>query len=100
MAQLMRTECGDTVQLLAENTDFEPTLDEVLKHAEFLSMDLERMSCDLLQVVCSGLKAPLPWYWKSCQDDQGEILFFDFSTGARVAAFRSAAAWPADGFHR
>merc|ERR1719282_613821 len=36
---------------------------------------------DLMYLACEGLKAPLTNGWKPCQNEEGEIFYFNFDTG-------------------
>ena len=35
-------------------------------------------------IAQQGITAPLPEGWKACQDDQGEIYYFNFDTGESI----------------
>lgn len=63
--------------------DYEPTEQEIREYAEWLGMDLEA-DIDLLWIARDGLKAPLPQGWRPCQTADGEIFYFNFSTGESV----------------
>uniref|UniRef100_A0A0G4I1P3 WW domain-containing protein n=1 Tax=Chromera velia CCMP2878 TaxID=1169474 RepID=A0A0G4I1P3_9ALVE len=60
--------------------DYEPTEEEIKEYAEWLGMDLEKDE-DLFWIAREGLKAPLPDSWKPCQTAEGDIFYFNFSTG-------------------
>ncbi|KAJ3025568.1 UNVERIFIED_CONTAM: hypothetical protein HDU68_006995 [Siphonaria sp. JEL0065] len=63
--------------------NYEPTDDEVLEYARFLGMD-EENDKHLFWIARESLKAPLPKDWKPCQSDDGNIYYFNFSTGESI----------------
>lgn len=65
------------------DADYEPTDAEVREYAAWLGMDPEADS-HLLWIAREGLKAPLPPGWRACQTADGEIFYFNFSTGESV----------------
>jgi len=71
--------------ILEEEIDenYEPTTDEILEYAKWLGMDAEREN-DLMWLAREGLKAPLPDNWKPCKSPDGEIYYFNFSSGESV----------------
>ena len=71
--------------LLAEMIDenWNPSHAETLDYAVWLGLDLE-LDFDLLWIAHDGLKAPLPAGWFCCQADEGEIFYFDSSSGESV----------------
>ena len=76
---------GHQSVVLEEEIDenYEPTEEEILEYAGWLEMDLEREK-DLLWIASEGLKAPLPEDWKPCRSPEGDIYYFNFSTGESV----------------
>ena len=74
----------DTV-ILEEDIDenYEPTDDEIDEYAKWLGMEFPRDS-DLMWIAREGLKAPLPPDWKPCKSPDGEIYYFNFSSGESV----------------
>ena len=60
---------------------YEPTQAEIAEYATWLGMDVAT-DAHLLWVAREGLKAPLPW--KPCKSPDGEIYYFNFSTGESV----------------
>ena len=74
----------DTV-ILEEDIDenYEPTDDEIDEYAKWLGMEFPRDS-DLMWIAREGLKAPLPEHWKPCKTSDGEIYYFNFSSGESV----------------
>ena len=56
---------------------------EIVDYAKWLGMDME-VDKHLLWVARQGLKAPLPKDWKPCKSPEGEIYYFNFSTGESV----------------
>ena len=71
--------------VLEEEVDenYVPTDDEIKEYAVWLGMDLENEK-DLLWIASEGLKAPLPEDWKPCRSPEGDIYYFNFSTGESV----------------
>ena len=68
-------------EVIDEN--YEPTEAEALEYAAWLGMDPERER-DLLWICSKALKAPLPKEWKPCRSPEGELYYFNFSTGESV----------------
>ena len=71
--------------VLEEEIDenYEPTDEEVREYAQWLGMDLENERA-LMWIASEGLKAPLPEDWKPCRSPEGDIYYFNFSTGESV----------------
>ena len=71
--------------VLEETIDenYEPTPEEIEDYAKYLGMDLQEDK-HLFWVAREGLKAPLPSEWKPCQSPDGELYYFNFSTGESV----------------
>ncbi|XP_078590652.1 uncharacterized protein LOC144870427 isoform X1 [Branchiostoma floridae x Branchiostoma japonicum] len=72
--------------ILEEEYDetYEPTEEEIREYAlEVLGLQLPKDQ-DLLWVAREGINAPLPDDWKPCQDGNGDIYYFNFSTGDSV----------------
>ncbi|TPX69840.1 hypothetical protein SpCBS45565_g02230 [Spizellomyces sp. 'palustris'] len=71
--------------ILEEEFDenYEPTQDEILDYARFLGIDFEKEK-HLLWIARESLKAPLPPNWKPCQTDDGNIYYFNFTTGESI----------------
>ena len=82
-------------QVLEEEIDeaYEPTQAEITEYANWLGMDLAADQA-LLWLAREGLKAPLPPDWKPCKSPEGEIYYFNFTSGESV--------WdhPCDGYYR
>eukprot|EP00892_Ulva_mutabilis_P005554 jgi/Ulvmu1/3370/UM156_0027.1 len=72
-------------KILEEKLDpgYEPTLAEVTEYAEWLGMDLE-LEKELLWIARQGLTAKLPPEWKPCQNEDGQLYYFNFDTGNSV----------------
>ncbi|CAE8728872.1 unnamed protein product, partial [Polarella glacialis] len=68
------------VQVLDEEDDSnrEPTEEEVLEYAEFLGLDPVKEK-HLLWIAREGVVAPVPHPWKACQEDD-EVFYFNFET--------------------
>lgn len=77
----------------AIDENWEPTDAEVREYAVWLGMSLPADDV-FLYIAREGLKAPLPPPWKPCKTGEGEIFYFNFSTGESV--------WdhPCDEFYR
>ncbi|KAJ3231967.1 hypothetical protein HDU81_003383 [Chytriomyces hyalinus] len=71
--------------ILEEEFDenYEPDENEILEYAKFLGMD-EHEDKHLFWIARESLKAPLPADWKPCQSDDGNIYYFNFSTGDSI----------------
>eukprot|EP01043_Picozoa_sp_COSAG02_P066478 COSAG02_NODE_10363_length_1958_cov_370.780263_2_plen_179_part_01 len=71
--------------VLEETIDenYEPTVEEIAEYAKWLGMDLEADK-HLFWMAREGLKAPLPKEWKPCQSPEGELYYFNFTTGESV----------------
>ncbi|VDN22348.1 unnamed protein product [Dibothriocephalus latus] len=70
-------------QIILEETsdeDFIPTADELEACAKMLGIDLEKEPY-LTKLVHECLTASLPEAWKACVDQQGNLYYFNFSTG-------------------
>ena len=78
------SEQGEQV-VLEEQIDpnYVPSDAEVEEYARWLGMDMEA-DAHLLWIAKEGLKAPLPEDWKPCKSPDGEIYYFNFSTGESV----------------
>ncbi|KAJ3254107.1 hypothetical protein HDU77_004262 [Chytriomyces hyalinus] len=59
---------------------YEPKQDEIIEYAKFLGMDVSRDQ-QLFWIARESLKAPLPKEWKPCKSPNGDIYFFNFTTG-------------------
>ncbi|KAJ3235604.1 hypothetical protein HDU81_000304 [Chytriomyces hyalinus] len=59
---------------------YEPTQDEIIEYAKFIGMDVTRDQ-HLFWIARESLKAPLPKEWKPCKSANGDIYFFNFTTG-------------------
>ena len=79
------TMAGQNNVVLDETIDenWEPTFEEIKEYAVWLGMDAET-DRDLFYIAKEGLKAPLPSPWKPCKTAEGEIFYFNFSTGESV----------------
>lgn len=89
----MAAQGDSTILEEAIDENYEPTEDEILEYAKWLGMD-EEDDQHLFWIAREGLKAPLPENWKPCKTGDGEIYYFNFSTGESV--------WdhPCDEFYR
>ncbi|KAJ3272022.1 hypothetical protein HK104_004588, partial [Borealophlyctis nickersoniae] len=72
-------------QILEEEFDenYEPAEEEIEEYAKFLGMDPET-DRHLFWIARESLKAPLPPNWKPCQTDEGNVYYFNFSTGESI----------------
>lgn len=84
---------GNVVLDESIDENWEPTPAEVREYAVWLGMTLPADDA-YLYIAKEGLKAPLPPPWKPCKTSEGEIFYFNFSTGESV--------WdhPCDEFYR
>ena len=71
--------------ILEEDIDenYEPTDAEIEEYAQWLGM-ISPDDDDLRWIAREGLKAPLPEHWKPCKTSDGEVYYFNFSTGESV----------------
>eukprot|EP00794_Sanderia_malayensis_P011078 gene11078-12246_t len=63
--------------------NYDPTEQEILDYADVIGLDPVKDK-DLLWIARQGIVAPLPSDWKPCQDENGELYYFNFSTGDSV----------------
>ena len=84
---------GDSIILEEEiDPNYVPSQDEIDEYAKWLGMEFPRDS-DLMWIAREGLKAPLPEHWKPCKTSDGEIYYFNFSSGESVWPIRRMASW-------
>ncbi|CAF1617425.1 unnamed protein product, partial [Adineta ricciae] len=60
--------------------NYEPTDEELHEYATYIGIDIEKES-DLLWLAKEGFMKPLPSGWKACQEENGELYYFNFDTG-------------------
>lgn len=63
--------------------DYRPTKDDLFHYARVIGIDPIREP-NLLPLAYKGLISPLPPDWKPCQDLNGDIYYFNFSTGSSM----------------
>ena len=56
------------------------TDEELKEYARILGINPEDEP-GLMWIAKEGLNAPLPEEWKPCQNDQGDVYYFNFKTG-------------------
>ncbi|CAF3900327.1 unnamed protein product, partial [Rotaria sp. Silwood1] len=68
--------------ILEEHIDenYEPTDEEIHEYAIYIGIEPEKEK-DLLWLAREGLMKPLPSGWKACQEENGELYYFNFNTG-------------------
>ncbi|CAF1120357.1 unnamed protein product [Adineta ricciae] len=68
--------------VLCENIDenYEPTSEEIREYAIYIGIDPDKES-HLLWLAREGILKPLPSGWKPCQEENGELYYFNFDTG-------------------
>ncbi|KAF7257093.1 hypothetical protein EG68_09136 [Paragonimus skrjabini miyazakii] len=74
---------GQLVLEELHDPSYRPTENEVLDYARVIGIDPSNEP-HLLHFAREGLTAPLPADWKPCQDLNGDIYYFNFSTGQSV----------------
>ncbi|KAF6779675.1 hypothetical protein AHF37_00828 [Paragonimus kellicotti] len=74
---------GQLVLEELHDPSYRPTENEVLDYARVIGIDPSNEP-HLLHFAREGLTAPLPIDWKPCQDLNGDIYYFNFSTGQSV----------------
>ncbi|TPP58291.1 hypothetical protein FGIG_07120 [Fasciola gigantica] len=62
---------------------YRPSREDLLHYARVIGIDPMRET-NLLHLAYEGLNSPLPADWKPCQDLNGDIYYFNFSTGASM----------------
>eukprot|EP00756_Hemistasia_phaeocysticola_P016800 Hpha_TRINITY_DN15498_c2_g7::TRINITY_DN15498_c2_g7_i1::g.173072::m.173072 len=79
------SEDGTASIVLDDNFDpgYEPSQKEVTEYAQWLGMDPDDDE-PLMWIAKEGLRAPLPDHWRPCKTDNGEIYYFNFSTGDSI----------------
>merc|ERR1712226_801641 len=90
------TRCENGQLILEEQIDenYVPTEEEIFEYAQdILEIDPEAEP-ELLWIAKEGLKAALPKEWKPCQDLNGDLYYFNFTTG------ESSWDHPCDEFYR
>ncbi|MAB74835.1 MAG: hypothetical protein CMO47_00025, partial [Verrucomicrobiales bacterium] len=55
----------------------------VEEYAEFLGID-PRKEEHLMWIAREGVEAPVPPPWKAVQDSNGDVYYFNFSTGESI----------------
>ncbi|CAF0778356.1 unnamed protein product [Adineta steineri] len=68
--------------ILQEQFDetYEPTQEEIREYAIYIGIDPEKEP-NLLWLAKEGILKPLPPGWKPCQEENGELYYFNFDTG-------------------
>jgi len=61
--------------------NYEPSQQEIVEYAEWLGFEMDDFDKGLMWIAEEGLKAPLPPHWKPCKTPEGELYYFNFSTG-------------------
>ncbi|VDP92136.1 unnamed protein product [Echinostoma caproni] len=62
---------------------YQPSQEDLIQYAQVIGIDPIREP-DLLYLAYEGLNAPLPADWKPCQDVNGDIYYFNFTTGLSI----------------
>lgn len=68
--------------ILQEQIDehYDPTQDEIRDYAIYIGIDPDKEP-QLLWLAREGFIKPLPPGWKPCQEENGELYYFNFDTG-------------------
>ncbi|CAF1202134.1 unnamed protein product [Adineta ricciae] len=68
--------------ILQEHIDenYEPTPEEIREYAIYIGIDPDKEP-HLLWLAKEGILKPLPPGWKPCQEEHGELYYFNFDTG-------------------
>ncbi|CAF2331498.1 unnamed protein product [Rotaria sp. Silwood2] len=68
--------------ILQEQFDenYEPTQEEIREYAIYIGIDPDKEP-HLLWLAKEGIMKPLPPGWKPCQEENGELYYFNFDTG-------------------
>ena len=64
----------------AVRASYQPSKSEITRYAEWLGMKPGEDDY-LLSIAEEGLRAPLPPCWKSCKSAEGEVFYFNTTTG-------------------
>eukprot|EP01017_Pseudomicrothorax_dubius_P012380 TRINITY_DN1507_c0_g2_i1.p1 TRINITY_DN1507_c0_g2~~TRINITY_DN1507_c0_g2_i1.p1 ORF type:complete len:890 (+),score=272.40 TRINITY_DN1507_c0_g2_i1:52-2721(+) len=88
---MQKKETGGIAKMIEEstvleednNSEYEPTEQEIIEYSRFLGMSLPE-DRDLLYIAREGLKAPLPAPWKACKTKEGDLYYFNFDTGESI----------------
>ena len=67
-------------------SDYQPAHEELVEYARWLGVKAEEDE-DLLWIARKGLSASLPEDWKPCRTGDGQVYYFNFSTGAGSSHF-------------
>ncbi|VDQ14345.1 unnamed protein product [Trichobilharzia regenti] len=59
------------------------TKTEITDYANWLGVNLEQEP-DLYPIIYEGIRAPLPKDWKPCMNTDGDIYYFNFTTGQSI----------------
>ncbi|XP_067942087.1 centrosomal protein of 164 kDa-like [Watersipora subatra] len=73
-------------QLILEeqyDENYEPSEEEIVEYALLIGIDPDKEP-HLMYIAKEGINAPLPKDWKPCQDTNGDIYYFNFSSGASI----------------
>ena len=74
---------GDLILEEVFDDDFELSENDIREYAQWLEIDVSTESA-LLWIAEKGIKEPLPSDWKPCKTSEGEIYYFNFSTGESI----------------
>merc|ERR1712157_533314 len=84
-SSIMNSETANTTlngqQILEENSNFQPTNDEILEYAQTVLQLANDEIHDFLWIAEEGIKAPLPDGWKPVSTAENELYYFNFNTG-------------------
>ena len=80
---MYREVVGEQV-VLERDPQYKITYEDLLTYAEWLGMDIETEQ-HLLWIAQEGLLEEPPADWKPCKSPEGEIYYFNFSSGERCA---------------
>ena len=68
-------------QILEENSNFQPTAEEILEYAEQVLELQAHETEELMWIAEQGIKAALPEGWKPVTTEDNDLYYFNFNTG-------------------
>ncbi|CAD5115821.1 DgyrCDS4761 [Dimorphilus gyrociliatus] len=74
---------GQTILEEEYDEDYQPTEDDIREYASVIGINPDTEP-ELMWLARDGITAALPDHWKPCQDERGEIYYFNFQTGASI----------------
>ena len=74
-------DCSNDQEVLEEaGSDYEPTYEETVAYARWLGIKPHE-DIRMMRIAKEGLRAKLPPDWKPCRTGDGQVYYFNFTTG-------------------